>query len=1259
MKRKLLFAAMTLIAGAWSLGAHAQQQDVTSTYLTNADFESSAALTTNLKGYGKDGSPYGFQAVDGWTSVVTNGDNGNAAYPNSGMGAAVFAYGSTNQMQGNNKSAPANGPESSSTKCLGFFAVWGCGGYYYQTVTFPAGEYTINIPVYNQSGTNGTTTYFGFYPNSGTSQPMNTPTSTGSWVTLTKTFTLAAETTGQIRIGYKSNGSGSGANPHLFIDKVQILYTPVVIKDGLEASIAYATRVNATLGTLASAISTAQGVYDSASASQADVEGAAATLNAAVADAIKNSGLTNLNFVLQNADFSSTDGWTPVVSDQFKDYGNGLIGTSLASYTASTTDETHLNTEYYLATECRWNTNFVYFTQSALILPEGNYSLSFDVENTNANTTAATNYENHFTVTAGGTTFTDEKTEWMSGATSWTTHTVNFSLSAPSAVDISLGYGTGVNNFGSANTPVLYISHLALQTVSDAEVLAAAKAAWEAAWQAADDASNDGLYDNVSGKDRGDLNAELLKAEPTTVTGYEEATAALIAATTTFTGAVAYWDALDREIGKASALGVSPQDAENVFNDTNATAADALAATQTLKVDEYNYVTGTYKYGVELGTWTKTGPTGSLDSQHWSDTTHEYLEQSSAAWGQNSWSIEYDQDISLPAGNYIFKVAGRKAPGDGVTLNLVVKNGDTVLGTVNDFPEGDTGYGIDTTGATNFDASASYANGNAGRGWEWRYVKFSLSETTTVNIAVTAEATVQYMWVSFCDATVNTDNEAGFALIEYNVALGNAQTAIANTDYSNVSGKELTDLSAAIAADATLDKTNKTAIEAAIQTLNDAVTAFTAAKATYDAFEALTKREKITGNIGDDPFQYNEVTNNAAYATYEDAFNAVVVDPATTTAADLQLLLDAEAAAKEAYLNQQLNVCNLGEYNILVATEGHSKLGNAVMALLGATSANNPTGYSFNASTVPTDYLAQTFIFAPVAGEANTYKIFINMAEGTVYLTIGSLNGSAAGWATQQIQGTTDEAAAGKFRIVGTEKDHVFKIVNTVFGDFIDCQDGGSLYTDTDIALDEFTLGEPSKVTMTLALAKDKFATRIFPFPPTNIVNAKLYGVSAIDADGVTLVLVEDVDPKANTPYIVEAAYGDINEALSYYGMGATTSYTAGLLTGVYVPTQAEQGCYVLQTQSGEQKFFPVKSDDITIPAYRAYLKLPDASAGVKEFLNIRFDDGEATGIAVLDALNSGKAVIYDAAGQRQPTLQKGMNILKMQDGSVRKVMVK
>ena len=386
-------------------------------------------------------------------------------------------------------------------------------------------------------------------------------------------------------------------------------------------------------------------------------------------------------------------------------------------------------------------------------------------------------------------------------------------------------------------------------------------------------------YDNVIGTERADLNTQI-EFSPSNASEYVSATAGLISKTETFILAKTNYDALVAEIIKAKALGIDDATADSYAATSSFTASEALTKTQSLKVAEYNFVSNTYKYGVDLGTWTTTGPTGSLKEQHYkgSGDPYSYLEQSSAAWGQSSWTIKYAQDLNLPAGSYVFKVAGRQAASDGVTLSLTVKNGETVLGTVNDFPRGDTGLGINKSGATDFTTGEGheYVNDGNGRGWEWRYVKFTLASDATVNVSVDAVATESHMWVSFCDATVQTDNAANVSLIAYNIALASAQATIINDDYSNVTGSEKTALQEAIAADGELDKNDADAIDAATSTLNSAISAFTSAKSAYDAYVAAKAVEY------EDNLPYASSSKFAAIGTAQATAAAASASDATT-----------------------------------------------------------------------------------------------------------------------------------------------------------------------------------------------------------------------------------------------------------------------------------------------------------------------------------------------------------------------------------------
>ena len=146
------------------------------------------------------------------------------------------------------------------------------------------------------------------------------------------------------------------------------------------------------------------------------------------------------------------------------------------------------------------------------------------------------------------------------------------------------------------------------------------------------------------------------------------------------------------------------------------------------------------------------------------------------------------------------------------------------------------------------------------------------------------------------------------------------------------------------------------------------------------------------------------------------------------------------------------------------------------------------------------------------------------------------------------------------------------------------------------------------------------------------------------------LNLVEVDALEANKPYIIE---GEWNETKEGWGLGAATSNTVGWLTGVYAETDAPVGSYVLQNNNDVVGFYKVAEGEgkqPTVKANHAYLT-KNSSARALYFDN-------ATAIRAIEALTSGEAEIYNAAGARQNSLQKGVNIIK-QGNKTYKVMVK
>lgn len=177
------------------------------------------------------------------------------------------------------------------------------------------------------------------------------------------------------------------------------------------------------------------------------------------------------------------------------------------------------------------------------------------------------------------------------------------------------------------------------------------------------------------------------------------------------------------------------------------------------------------------------------------------------------------------------------------------------------------------------------------------------------------------------------------------------------------------------------------------------------------------------------------------------------------------------------------------------------------------------------------------------------------------------------------------------------------------------------------------------------------YATFCAPFAVKAPDGIKAYTCSSVNENSELvleeIVLTENIP--ANVPVILAGSEG----SGEYFGVAEPgNGPRCGLLTGVYAPTSAPVGSYVLQQQGEKVAFFKVEDQGIMVPANRAYLSAPSNAKA----LNITT---AATAINAVNALVSGKAEVYGANGARQNGLQKGMNIVKMADGSVQKVLVK
>ena len=1090
----------------------------------------------------------------------------------------------------------------------------------------------------------------------------------GDWSTISYEFFVTATGNVELYIGCQDGDKTNSSNDEVIFDNLCLTYKnyTATLQSALDRANLLYTRTSDS--DLKDAIDHAQGVLDAANnttAYQSTINSEVTTLRSAISTAyasVEFASGENITFLLENASFESSDalpanvttaisdittainyasmqpveGWTinstesNIASGVFA-YG-GTVG--INGYAPSDVSAPVVGHENAVGMIAGWGAKVQY--KQNVTLPAGRYSVTVPVYNKGGATAFTKNLIGF--IENGGTEHLATTTAYTVG--SWTTTKIDFDLNAETAGYMSVGY-TSKSGEGSGNMPRLYIDGFTITFTDAANAYAATVASATTTY-------NDAAYINVIGTEKSALK-DLIDADASSYTVEEYFTAIdnINAAVATFTAAKTNYDALVTEIAKAKTLGIATATADSYAATASSTAATALTSTQNLKVAEYNFVNTNYAYSVDLGAWTKTGPTGSKDDQHWSDTSHEYLEQSSAAWGQSAWTISYNQDLTLPAGNYVFKVSGRKAASDGVTLGLTVTNKTTsaVLGSVNDFPEGDTGLGINKDGDTSFDSedAAGFANSGNGRGWEWRYVKFTLAADATVNVSVDAEATTSHMWVSFCDATVQTDDDANISLIAYNIALNSAQTIIANDEYENVTGSEKTALQAAIDADASLDKSDKEKIDAAKDLLETRTTAFTGAKSNYDTYVAA--KAVIYPTLA-----YAAASKRTTLDGAQAAADATSASDADTKTAAIQ------TAARQYYESHALaegvvgaeNKTNLiSDPNFSGVTVDGTSAGAWTFDQTGGdakvTSSESFTDGSGSSSYSYFDY------YNGSNNNQNIHQVISDLAPGRYLLT-------ATGRGHSNFNNNLQLYVVGKGDVkipaVGSSGGVFNRGWNDASLEFNQYETGNitiGAKTNNNQAqwwgVTRFRLVRLGDPVTSVTISEAGWATLYFPYALdfSEVAGLTAYTAS-VAGSTVTLNAVDDVP--ANTGVVLNGTEGSYNIpviASSETAQGdlignasAATAWNYFDDYTLYALAQAED------YPTHQVQFRPVTSGSVA--AGKAFLKISN-STPVKAF-TVEFAD--ADGIKAIDngQLTIDNAEIYNLAGQRMSKLQKGVNIV-------------
>lgn len=382
-----------------------------------------------------------------------------------------------------------------------------------------------------------------------------------------------------------------------------------------------------------------------------------------------------------------------------------------------------------------------------------------------------------------------------------------------------------------------------------------------------------------------------------------------------------------------------------------------------------------------------------------------------------------------------------------------------------------------------------------------------------------------------------------------------------------------------------------------------------------------------TANIGTGAFQYSQ---NAI-----DAANALV--QGTATVEDVENAYAAVTTVNEPANGQLFNV---------ILTYGGYQYDNKAMTYI-ANGRNNQGLYAIQYEEVANKNLAQAFTFTKVDG--NKYKMSQIDTDGNprYFCTARVYDSSSDG---KGIRTTTNSNEALEVLVIPTATEGVYNLKNTVANNYLGSQDQGVYTVNSHI---DFKIVETTKPSITINTTAAGWGTTILPFAVASLpAGVKAYSCSEVD--GNSLILVEVDALEANKPYLIEGVW---NETLTGDAQGTKLTYTDGLFTGVYASQAAPVGTYVLQKIKDKVAFYVVgDGNQPTVGANRVYMTEP---SNVKSVYYFDGEDNIATGINAIDALINGDAEIFNAAGVKMPTLQKGLNIIRTNDGKTQKVFVK
>lgn len=680
------------------------------------------------------------------------------------------------------------------------------------------------------------------------------------------------------------------------------------------------------------------------------------------------------------------------------------------------------------------------------------------------------------------------------------------------------------------------------------------------------------------------------------------------------------------------------------------TAAEAAKGAQTMNVAEYEAVVKDYTTDIKLGDWITSGA-ANFNNEHWSGKVVNYLNQDDSngkGWNANSWSMSASQEITLPAGDYVFKAAGRKSA--DATMTLSVKNGETSLGEVVNFPSGNRGRGIATDGTASFEG-ASYACKNEGYGWQWRFVPFTLTEKTTITISIEAGANLIHNWASFGDYSVMAKPNTAASEVAYNQAVDAANAALNNEANQVVTGEEKANLKAAIAAD---KGTTVGSIDAATAAVKAATETYVAAVPSYQALaDAKTMELDFAYASAEKKTAFAEALQVEAATSAKDATDKT---NAIYTAARAYAESNGKAEGVEGAVDCTASVVNANFTDKLNGWSSSQNGGN-LQTLSGESwttsegvtetpyydywngSANNQHAYQ-NVSGLQAGKYIVTIKARALAG-FNLYML-INDEKKVDINEIGNTGGLfGRGWNDYTAEFEVGNDGMVKLEVANMPAQNqagwfgfgdvrLFKVADL---DAITLNENETCTPEAkvaDVTLNRTLTTHWNSIVLPFAVNKEQIAAQ---FGEGTVVAA--YKDATIDETSTTLNFEVVEEMQANVPYLIKPAQAGNTYTFKGVAIKAADNLEAGegeiKFVGNYENgKQLAEGDYFID--ANRNLFYSANGTE-TMKAFRAIFVSTAAAPAKAMFFSIRGNSGETTGIEDVKTLAGKTFDVYSIDG--------------------------